>query len=80
MNSTFGIRLRSARQINGYTQEQFAELIGVTRNAVSQWETGITLPNSHRLLIISRVLQVSIQQLMSDLPKSPIPGLTDEDQ
>lgn len=37
-----GERLSSLRRERGYTQEQFAELMGVSRQAVSKWESGVS--------------------------------------
>src|SRR5689334_18093764 len=39
---TMGDRIRQLRKARGLTQEAFAELVGVTKSAVSQWEDGST--------------------------------------
>lgn len=41
--------LKSLREKHNLTQEQFAERINVTRQAVSRWETGETQPNTEML-------------------------------
>lgn len=41
----FGDRLRELRKKHGLTQERVAERLGVTYQAVSKWETGVTSPN-----------------------------------
>ena len=46
----FTVRLKSAREQAGFTQEQLAEKIGVTRQAVSRWEQGITQPDMDMLV------------------------------
>lgn len=38
----FGKRLKQAREQAGFTQEQLAEDVGVTRQAISRWEQGIS--------------------------------------
>ena len=38
-------RIRSLRLQNGYTQPELAEAVGVTKNAVSNWEAGRTRPD-----------------------------------
>lgn len=43
---TFGDRLRKARRVIGINVEQLAETVGVSKAAVSQWETGATTPRS----------------------------------
>ena len=35
-----GARIRTAREEQGWTQDQLAEAVGVSRSAVAQWETG----------------------------------------
>ena len=40
MNGVFGQKLRKLRKEQGYTQEQLGELLHVTRQTVSYWETG----------------------------------------
>ena len=46
--------LRNLREKNHLTQEQMAERINVTRQAVSRWETGMTQPNPELLKVLSR--------------------------
>ena len=56
--------LLNLREKNHLTQEQMAERIGVTRQAVSRWETGMTQPNPELLKILSREFGVSINTLL----------------
>ena len=56
--------LRNLREKNHLTQEQMAERIGVTRQAVSRWETGMTQPNPELLKVLSREFGVSINTLL----------------
>ena len=56
--------LRNLREKNHLTQEQLAERIGVTRQAVSRWETGMTQPNPELLKVLSREFEVSINTLL----------------
>ena len=55
--------LKNLREKNNLTQEQMAERINVTRQAVSRWETGLTQPNPELLKILSREFGVSINTL-----------------
>ena len=59
----FTARLKSAREQAGLTQEQLAEKIGVTRQAVSRWEQGITQPDMEMLVALSEMLQVDVEAL-----------------
>ena len=56
--------LRNLREKNNLTQDQMAERINVTRQAVSRWETGLTQPNPEMLKVLSREFNVSINTLL----------------
>lgn len=53
------------RKEQGLTQEQLGEKLGVTNKTVSRWETGSYMPPVDVLLELSRVLSVSINELLS---------------
>lgn len=55
--------LRNLREKNNLTQEQMAERINVTRQAISRWETGMTQPNPELLKVLSHEFGVSINTL-----------------
>ena len=50
--------LRQLREKNNLTQDQMAERVMVTRQAVSRWENGETQPNTDTLKILSREFDV----------------------
>ncbi len=56
--------LKSLREARGLTQEQLAQRVLVTRQAVSRWETGETQPNTETLKLLSREFDVSINTLL----------------
>ena len=56
--------LTTLREKRGLTQEQLAEKVLVTRQAVSRWETGETQPNTDTLKLLSREFDVSINTLL----------------
>ena len=56
--------LKSLREQRGMTQEQLAERVMVTRQAVSRWETGETQPGTETLKLLSREFDVSINTLL----------------
>lgn len=56
--------LRELRERDGMTQEKLAEELCVTRQAVSRWETGETVPNVDTLKLLSRQFDVSINTLL----------------
>lgn len=56
--------LKKLREDNNLTQDQMAEKILVTRQAVSRWEMGETQPNTETLKILSREFNISINTLL----------------
>ena len=56
--------IAALRTRRGLSQEQLAERLYVTRQAVSRWETGETVPNTETLKRLSAVLDVSINTLL----------------
>ena len=63
--STFGERLRTAREIKGITQSELGELIGIGSGSISQWERNAGLPRADHLQNLCRALQVSADFLLS---------------
>ena len=60
----FKDNLVSIRKIHGYSQDELAEKVFVTRQAVSRWENGETTPNVETLKLLSKVFDVSINTLL----------------
>ena len=56
--------LKTLREKHNLTQEQLAERVMVTRQAVSRWETGETQPNTDTLKLLSKEFDVSINTLL----------------
>ena len=56
--------LKQLRENRNWTQEELAERVLVTRQAVSRWETGETQPNTDTLRLLSKVFDVSINTLL----------------
>ncbi len=52
------------RTKKGMSQEELAEKVFVTRQAVSRWETGETVPNTETLKLLSKLFDVSINTLL----------------
>ena len=65
-NLTFGEKLKTARKSAGLTQEQLAEKLTVSRQAVTKWEADRGLPDIENLRQIARLLNVSIDYLLDD--------------
>ena len=62
----FAEKLYTLRTQSGYSQEVLAEKLNVSRQAVSKWETGPTLPETDKLIAISELFHVSIDSLLID--------------
>ncbi len=63
---TFGEKLMRLRKAKGMTQEELAERITVSRQAISRWEAGETMPDSENLLQLTRLFGVSADYLLNE--------------
>lgn len=63
---TFGENIKEARKSAGYSQEQLAKVLAVSRSAIAKWEADKGLPDINNLKAISQVLNVSIDYLLDD--------------
>lgn len=61
---SFADNLKSIRKDRKLSQEELAEKIGVSRQAISKWEQGSGYPETEKLLILSHELNVSLDYLM----------------
>ncbi len=65
MNIETAKRLLEYRKANGYSQEQLAEKIGVSRQAISKWERSESSPDTDNLIALSRLYGVTIDELLN---------------
>lgn len=56
--------LKLFRKKHGYTQEQIAEKIGVSRQAVAKWEKGEALPDIENILALADIYNVTVDSLV----------------
>ena len=61
---TIGEKIARARRARGFTQEEVADRLGVSRQAVSKWESDAALPETDKLVRLCRLLQVSCDALL----------------
>ena len=67
------------RKKSGWSQEELAHQLGVTRQSVSKWEGGQSIPDLERVLQMSRLFGVSTDYLLKDeLEDSPLPVPTED--
>ena len=62
----FADKLYSLRAQSGYSQEALAEKVNVSRQAISKWELGLTLPDTDKIVALSKVFDVTIDYLLKD--------------
>ena len=68
-------KLLSLRKKNKLTQAQVSETLDVSRQAISNWETGAVLPSTDNLLALSRLYQVPVDHLLNgDTDLTPAPA------
>mgnify|MGYP003624004059 CR=1 FL=1 len=63
---TFAMKLQTLRKKNGYSQEYLAEQCGVSRQAVSKWESDLAYPETDKIIYLSQLLGVSTDYLVKD--------------
>jgi transcriptional regulator with XRE-family HTH domain len=59
-------KLYKLRKNSGLSQEQLAEQLNVSRQAISKWESGTAVPESEKLITISNYFGVSVDYLLKD--------------
>lgn len=64
MNVETANRLQMLRKKNGYSQEELAEKIGISRQAVSKWERAEASPDTDNLILLARLYGVTLDELL----------------
>lgn len=59
-----GNQIHQLRKLSGMTQEQMAEKLHVSRQTISKWESGNTLPDLESMVRIGRIFQLSLDDLL----------------
>lgn len=70
---TLGQRIQELRRARGLSQEGLGDLLGVSRQAISKWESDITIPEVDKLVAISRWFEVSVGFLLGVEENQPQP-------
>ena len=68
---TLGERIQNMRKEMGLSQEELAERIGVSRQSVSKWENDAALPDTDKVLQLSRLFGVSADALLTGSSAAP---------
>ena len=72
-------RIQNLRKINGLTQEELAEKIGVSRQAVSKWESEQSLPDIEKIILLSECFDVTTDYLLRGIEPKPYASGTRSD-
>lgn len=59
----YGENIERGRKLLGLTQDQLADLIGVTQPSVAKWERGDNVPRDHHKVKLATVLRQEVRQL-----------------
>lgn len=68
---TLGERIQLLRKAAGLSQEQLAEIVGVSRQAVSKWETDQSSPDIENILALSKAFAISTDELLGNAAALP---------
>ena len=60
-------KLYALRKKSGLSQEQLAERLNVSRQAISKWESGVSIPETEKLIAISAYFKVSLDYLVKEI-------------
>lgn len=60
----FGDKLKQYRLKEGLSQEQLAEKIGVSRQAITKWETKRGLPDVENMIILAELFKLTLDELV----------------
>ena len=66
--------LTALRKAHGYSQEQLAERLGVSRQTISRWEVGEHTPSMKHLKVLSDLYQVPVTVFFQETPSTPEPA------
>lgn len=65
------LKIQRERKRIGFSQERLAEEIGVSRQAITKWESGTSFPELEKIVLLSELFQVPIDYLLKDYIEYP---------
>ena len=80
MNETLGMRIAMRRKEKGLKQDELAEMLGISPQAVSKWENDQTCPDISLLPQLSKILGVTVDELLSGKEETPAVRLVPENE
>lgn len=60
-------RIQSLRKTKGISQEQLADELGVSRQAVSKWESGQSMPDIEKIILMSEYFKITTDYLLKGI-------------
>ena len=63
---TLGEKLSKLRKEYNYTQEQLADILGVSRQSISKWESDIAYPETDKLIELGKLFDCSMEYLLKE--------------
>ena len=75
---TLGEKLSKLRKENNYTQEQLADVLGVSRQSISKWESDIAYPETDKLIRMGKLFDCSMDYLLKDDCTDPAGRMTEK--
>ncbi len=66
MNIEIANKLQKLRKANGYSQEELADRLGISRQAVSKWERAEASPDTDNLILLAKIYNVSLDDIISE--------------
>ena len=75
---TLGERIKEQRVGNGLSQEKVAELVGVSRQAVTKWESGQSAPSTENLFKLAEIFGTTVDFLLADGEAEERPGVAEQ--
>lgn len=71
---TLGEKLQKLRKARAWTQEELAELVGVSRQSLSKWESDGALPDTANIILLADLFGVTTDYLLRDAEAAPAPA------
>lgn len=72
-------KIINLRRKNNWSQEELAEQLGISRQSVSKWESGTSIPDLDKIIKLSMIFGVSTDYLLKDELETPVPAESDTD-
>lgn len=78
MKNTEFERLYRLRKKSGKSQEEIADQLGISRQALSKWENGESFPTTENLIALAKIYNVSVDELVGNTVDKIVPDVPQE--